>query len=59
MPKTYTKEEVIAILEEVYEYYQIFSTDKFQMEHLSNFQDAPDWEIVAQKERQDIESFII
>lgn len=59
MEKTYTKQEVIEILEEVYEYYDIHSLDKFQMKHLSNFQDAPDWEVVSEKEKEDIESFIL
>lgn len=58
MEKTYTKQEVIEIISEVYEYYEIYNLDKFMMEHLWNFQDAPDWEIVRQKELEDIESFI-
>lgn len=58
MEKTYTKQEVMEILWEVYEYYQIHTLDKFTMRHLWNFQDAPDWEVVVEKEKEDMESFL-
>lgn len=58
MKKSFTKEEVTIILREVYDCYEIWSSKKFQLNHLNNFSDEPPLEKVNEEVERDIESFI-
>lgn len=56
--KTFTSDEVKAILSSVYEYYGISSTRKFLEDHFGNSQDEPSSDKIMEAEIEDMESFI-
>lgn len=57
--KMYSYDEVRHILQNVYDYYDILSTDKFIMNNCNRCSDSPSDDYVMKKMDDEIESFII